>query len=72
MEIKEVREHAKNIAVGFGKYVVEQGLIPTDPDEEWRYLAKIGIHAVYDTKDGEWITMEQLFDNYIKKLLDGE
>lgn len=72
MEIEEVRKHAKTVAVGFGKYVADSGLIQSDPDVNWRKFSKVGLNTVYDTKDGEWVTMEQLFDKYVKELIGGD
>lgn len=72
MEIEEVRKHARTIAVGFGKFVADSGLIQSHPDANWRKFAKKGVNTVYDTKDGEWVTMEQLFEKYIKELIGGD
>lgn len=71
MDIEEVRKHARSIAVGFGKFVADSGLVQSDPDATWRKFAKKGVNTVYDTKDGEWVTMEQLFDKYIKEGISG-
>lgn len=57
MSLKAVRD-----AIDFGEWLLRQGCIVAEADDAWKASAEIDILTeVYDTKDGEWLTMEQLY-----------
>lgn len=59
MTLQSFAELSKKEAIQFGEWLMTQGLIPTVPQEHFDQNKKI-----WDTKDGDWLNMEELYDNW--------
>lgn len=55
-------------AIEFGEWLLTQGCILSGADDAWKFAAGIGQDTqVYDTKEGDWLTMELLYDKWTTK-----
>lgn len=56
-------ENIRDIAIEFGEWLTDQGLVNAYPGDDW--LASAGYSRstrIWDTQKGEWLSMENLFD----------
>lgn len=69
MSIETHSDSLKREATEFGAWLLTKGCILSEADDAWKVSSGISRHeAVYDTSDGEWLTMGQLYEVWINEL----